>query len=153
MDNNKLIKAAIVIAVVVLAGPFVLPYIQQILPKAVTYERAQAAFTAAGMSVDSPHSVAPANLEAVEQMEMYVNGMLVDIYRYDNEGKIAKNVEYQKTDPGTAMVEMFNLAQSIGAAPSKNAPLFADRNGMFMIVATGPDKETLRRIVQVFTSL
>lgn len=153
MDNNKLIKFILVIVVVVIAGPIALPHIMRLMPQAVTFDRAQAAFLAQGMTVDSPHPVMPPGLEAAEQMQMYVNGMIVDIYRYDNEGKIAKNIEYQRTDPGTAMVEAFNIAQSLGARPSQSTPTLAQRNGMFMLVASGPDKAVLKRIVEVFGSL
>jgi len=84
---------------------------------------------------------------------MVVNGARVDIYQYDDEGRIVRNLEYRKKDAGTAIVETWNLAQSLGAAPSKNRPESSGRNGMFLIIATGDDQALLNEIVRIFKSL
>ena len=149
MDSSKLVKLAIAAAVVVLAFPFVL----RLLPKPVTFERAQAGFAAAGLPVADFQVALRASNEAVAEAGMTVNGVTVNIYQYDNEGTISRYMEYQKKDPGTAIVETWNLAQSLGAAVRKERPSRAVRRGMMMMVATGDDQAMVNRIADVFADL
>jgi hypothetical protein len=149
MDTGKIIKF-VVLVVVVLAA---IPFIPKLLPKPASFERAVAAFQAANLEVTDYAEPQPPGLESIAQASMVVNGARVDIYLYDDEGRIVRNVEFRKKDAGSAIVETWNLAQSLGAAPSKNRPEASGRNGMFMIVATGDDQALLNEIVRIFKSL
>jgi hypothetical protein len=90
---------------------------------------------------------------AVEQFSMVVNGAQVDVYRFEDEGKIATQLEYQKPDAGSAIVETWNLSESLGAAKPKNKPVLALRNGMFLCTIAHEDKELRGRIGKVFSSM
>ena len=147
--NEKLVKFLILAAVVVVLAPLA----PRLMPKPASFERTKAAFEAAGYTVNDYNVTAPGQLEAVEQASMTVAGAWVDVYRYDGEGVIAKQIEYQKKDAGSAIVETWNLAQSLGAAPNRNRPSMAKRNGMYMIVATGDDKALLKELVGIFAGL
>lgn len=149
MDTGKILKGFIFIVVIAIAAPF----LKELLPKPVTFERAVAAFKAAGFDVEDYAEREYPELDSVAQANMSIKNAIVGIYQYDDEGKIVRNLEYRKKDAGTAIVEAWGLAQSLGAAPSKNKPEFSARNGMFMIIATGDDEELLKRIVQIFKSL
>jgi hypothetical protein len=151
--DPKILKIVITVVILLIAVPVLLPIIQGFLPEPITFERAVAGFQQAGLPVTDHTEVATPQLEAIAQLSMRIGNAQVDIYHYDNEGKIVKQLEYQKKDAGTAMVETWNLAQSLGAAPSRNRPSVAARKGMFMIVATGDDKALLNRIVNTFRSL
>lgn len=151
--DPKILKIIITVVILLVAVPVLLPIIQGLLPEPIAFERAVAGFQAAGLPLSEHSVVAAPQLEAIAQISMRIGNAQVDIYHYDNEGKIVKQLEYQKKDAGTAMVETWNLAQSLGAAPSRNRPSVAARKGMFMIVATGDDKALLNRIVNTFRSL
>lgn len=140
----------VVITIVVLV--LLLPLIVAILPKPVTLERAVSAFEAAGLVVEYPETVSP-SLEAVEQIHMYVNGADVNLYRYDDEGKIMKNLEYQRPDAGTAVVEAMGIGASLGAAPSRNKPSSAQRNGMWMLTVQSEDAALRQKVVKIFSGL
>jgi hypothetical protein len=141
----------VVITVVVLVA--LLPFILMVLPKEVSLDRAKQAFTDNGLVVEYDRPVVPPALEAVEHLTMYVNGALVNIYRYDDEGKIAKNLEYQRPDSGTMAVEAMGIGVALGAAPSRNIPITAERNGKWMITIQDPDAALRQRIARVFKSL
>lgn len=147
MDDG-LKKILIAIVVIVLLVPVAV----KLLPKPMTWDRMQNGFKNAGLTVEQ-FEVVPASMESVEQASATINAMMVDIYRYDDEGKIVRNLEYQKPDPGAAIVESWGLAQSLGAAVTKKIPTRSARRGMYLIVATGEDEASLDRIVQAFKAL
>lgn len=149
MDANQILKYFL-IAVVVIA---ILPFAVRLLPEAVTFDRALAAFKAAGMDVQDYRVAEHPGMESVAQADMRIDGAWVNLYEYDDEGVIVRNLEYRKKDAGTAIVETWNLAQTLGAAPSVNKPERSARNGMFMIVATGEDEALLKKIVTIFADL
>lgn len=146
---KKILIAAVVLIILV---P-VLPRLMRMMPEALTLDRVEPAFTAAGLAVSGVLKSPNPGLGAVEEMSMVVNGANVMIYRFDNEGKIAAQLEYQKPDAGSVMVEAWNISESLGAAKPKNKPCSAGRNGMFMITATSEDTATNAKIVQVFKGL
>lgn len=149
MDSSILKKVALWGGIALLA----LPFLPGLLPKAVTFERAEQAYRDSGLEVQEWARAASPGLEASEEVRAQISGATVNLYRYTNEGKIAKQLEYQKQDPGSAMVEAWGLAQSLGAAQSHQTPTRSARNGKFMIVATGEDTALLNQIVQIFTAL
>ncbi len=143
-------KVLIAVIAVVVLFPLI-PVLLHMLPEPLTMERAQRAFENSGMTVSDVRKTEAPGLGAVEQMSMYVNGALVEIYRFDDEGALATQLEYQKPDSGSAIVETWNLSESLGAAKPKNN-VSADRNGMFMITVTSDDKALRQRIITVFGS-
>lgn len=149
MNSQSILKWFVALVIILLVAPFV----PRFLPKPATPERARTAFEAAGMSVENYQTVPSPSLEAVAQTTMTVNGVMVGIYQYDNEGTIAKQLEYQKAGNERNALGLVNLAQSLGAAPNRNRPSKAVRNGKLMLVATGDDRETIDRIVDAFRSL
>ncbi len=143
-------KALIAVVVIVV----LLPVVQRFLPKGFSYERFQAALETAAFEVTDAHRVdKPAVPGAVEQFSMLVNGAQVDVYRFDDEGKIATQLEYQKPDAGSVIVENWGLAESLGAAKPKNKPVLPLRRGMFMCLVTHEDKTLRERIGRVFSSM
>ena len=145
METDKLVKLLIGLGVVLLALPFAL----KLMPKPMTFERVQAGFAKAGLPVESFEMTTPSN-ESAATAGARIGGAGVTIYQYDDEGKIARYTEYQKTDPGTAIVAQWNLAESLGAAKPKQTPTRHARRGMFLIVAMGDDTELLDRIIAAF---
>ena len=141
-----------VIAVIALL--VLLPVIQRLLPKPFTFDRFQVALKSAGFVVDNASKVDTAAIPgAVEQFSMVVNGAQVDVYRFEDEGKIATQLEYNKPDAGQVIVESWHLAEAMGAAKSPNKPVLAARNGMFMLLVTHEDKDLRERIGRVFNSM
>ncbi len=145
--NASGVKKAIIVAVILIA---LLPVLPMIIPKPMTFDRITTAIRDAGLPIEGYTEPVTPGLESIAQVSLYVAGVRVDIYQYDDEGKIARHLEYQRPDPGTAVVEAWGLAQSLGAAPSRNLPTLAARRGKFMIVATGEDKALLQRIIDIF---
>lgn len=141
----------VIITIVVLI--LLLPVIVLILPKAITLDRTVKTFEDAGLVVEYPETVTPPGLQAVEQYRMYVNGADVNMYRYDDEGKIMKNLEYQRPDTGTAVVEAMGIGAALGAAPNRNKPVSAQRNGMWMVTVTSEDGALRQRVVKIFAGL
>lgn len=146
MNASGLKKLAIAAVVLVI----LIPFLPMIIPKSMTFDRITTAIRDGGMPIEQYTEPPTPGLESIAQVSFYTLGARVDIYQYDDEGKIARHFEYQKQDPGTAIVEAWGLAQSLGAAPSRNLPTLAARRGKFMIVATGEDKELLKRIIDMF---
>lgn len=145
--NASGVKKTIIVAVILIA---LLPALPMIVPKPLTFDRITTAIRDAGLPIEGYTEVLPPGLESIAQVSLYVEDVRVDIYQYDDEGKIARNLEYQRPDPGTAVVEAWGLAQSLGAAAPRNLPTLAARRGKFMIVATGEDKALLQRIINIF---
>jgi len=149
MDSQKILKFVIFAGVVLLAAPFAM----RLMPKPVTFERAKFALEKAGMTVGDFQMAQTPGQRAAAEADCMVNGVTVNIYQFDNEGKIVSAMEYQKKDAGTAIVETMNLAANMGAAVHKETPSRAVRRGMFMLVATGEDKRMVERIASVFESM
>ena len=147
--DNPLVKALIFVVIIAVAVPFAL----QLIPEPLNFARAKAGFEAAGMSVAAYAESSPGGSEAIAQARMRVDGVDVQIYQYDNEGKIVMYMGYQKADPGQSIVAGWGLAESLGAAVSKPTPHSFKRNGMFLIVATSEDVELNKRIVEIFRKL
>src|SRR5690606_31801727 len=103
---------------------------------------------AAGLVVEYPQTVSP-SLEAVEQMHMYVTGADVDLCRHDDGGKLVKNLEHQRPDAGTAVVDAVGIGASRGAAAGRNKPSSAQRHGMWMLTVQSEDA-ALRQKVEDF---
>jgi len=142
-------KVLIAIVVLVLA----IPILPLIIPKPVTFERIQAALAGQGLAVTDVNEVTLPQNQAVAEVAMSLNGAPVHIYLYDHEGKIAKQLEFQKPDAGSQIVATWNLSESLGAAKPKNKPLSAARNGMFMLTVESEDKALRDRIVRIFKGL
>ncbi|NIA13314.1 MAG: hypothetical protein GWP08_04480 [Nitrospiraceae bacterium] len=142
-------RKVIVVVVIVL----LLPLIAQMMPKEVTFERAQAVIENCGLVVSDVKRTATSTYGAVEMMTMNVGGARVEIYRFDNEGKIVKQLEFEKPDAGSVIVETWNLSESLGAAKPKRLPRVAVRNGMFMLAVTCETKSIRDRVIRVFQSL
>ncbi len=149
MDMAKIIKILIVLFILIIAGPFLFQY----LPVPLTMERIEEGFRKSDLGVTNIQVVNPPTNEAVAQISFMVGDALVNIYQYDNEGAIARYAEMYKKDPGTAIVEAWGLAQSLGAAPSKNKRERVARRKMFLLVVQGDDTTLLDRVVKVFSKL
>ena len=131
-----------------------LPIAQRLIPKPVTFDRVEAALNSAEFLVTDVRKVDRPTLPgAIEQVSMVVNGAAVEVYRFEEEGKIVTQLEYQKPDAGSAIVETWNLSEALGAAKPKNKPLLPLRNGMFLMTITHEDKALRDRIGKVFRSL
>ena len=143
-------KAVLAVVAIIL----LLPIAQRLIPKPVTFERVEAALNSAQFSVTDVQKVdRPALSGAIEQVSMVVNGAAVEVYRFEDEGKIVTQLEYQKPDAGSAIVETWNLSEALGAAKPKNKPLLPLRNRMFLMTITHEDKALRDRIGKVFKSL
>ncbi len=148
------VRKLLIFAVVLLVGfVVVVPILPKILPKPNTAERARDAFEAVGMAVTYFEPADQPGLEANSEICMSVSGATVSVYHYSNEGKIAKQLEYQKKDAGSAMVETWNLAASLGAAPKRDRPSQAVREGMYMLVVTADDAGLVKRIAEIYRGL
>ena len=151
--TDKLLKFLLIGVVLLIAAPFIVP----MLPKAATFERAKEAYETAGYTVTDYKEGTP-SLQAVDMATMRIkdvglSGARVDLYLYDDEGKIVKNLTYQKSSSGTTLPGLAALATSLGAAKNPNLPCESARNGMMMIVATGEDRDELKMIVKIFKRL
>ena len=143
-------KKVLIIIVVLLVF---LPFLPRILPKRLTIDRIQQGLQAAGYQVAEFKEVTAPQLEADSQWSMAVNGARTNVYLYTDVGVIAKNHEYQKKDVGTAIVETWNLQESLGAAPDRNIPTYVARKGMFLIIVATPDQALGAALTQAFKKL
>lgn len=142
-------KALIVGAVILL----LLPILPRLIPEPFSPERLQEALKGAGLDVSEVAAAPQPGLGAVEQISMKINGEHGELYKFDDEGKIVTQLEYQKPDSGSVIVESWNLSEQLGAAKPKNKPISADRNGMYMFTITSEDKALRERAMKVFKSL
>lgn len=127
-----------------------LPVIVRVLPESMSVERVRQAFEGAGYEVHGLETVESPERDAAEQWRFRIDDYRIDLYRYANEGKIAKNHGYLKPDVGSAIVESMNLAQQLGAAPSKNLPTAVQRKGMWLFHVRGEDKARCRALADLF---
>lgn len=156
MDAKSLIKLVVVLFAVIAVLPFVLKR----LPEPVTFAEARQALEQGGYSVEGYTEPAVAELGAVRQASFQLGSganapLYASLYEFDNEGKIAKQYEYNKPDAGPQMVEVFNLsnvAAGVGQVRPQR-PAGAGRNGMLLLVVTGDSKEQVRRAVDLFEGL
>ena len=142
---KKLIIAAVVVILL-------FPFISKMMPEPLTMDRLEQGFQKSGMTVSELKHVTP-SLESIDQLSFKVNGSSVDIYQYDGEGKIAKNYEYQKPDVGQAVVETWNLSESLGAAKPHSIPTSASRRGLFFIVVSSEDAALRAKVVELFNKI
>ena len=149
MDLAKIIKILLVLGVIVIGIPILL----QLLPEPLNMERIIEGLKKSDLGITEIRNVEPPTNESVAQIHFEVNGAFADIYQYDDEGKIARYAEMYKQDPGTAIVEAWGLAQSLGAAPSKNKPQRISRRRMYLLVVQGDDTALLDNIVKIFSEL
>lgn len=140
-------KKALLIGVVVL---LLFPLLPSLMPTPFSPERLKAAFEKNGLEVTDFQKMDSAMMEAVEEYTMKVNGARVELYLFDDRGKIAKQVEYNRPTAGDAMVEAWNISESLGAAKPTATQTGAERNGMYMLVVTSEDKALRQRIFTVF---
>ena len=145
-------KAIIILVVILVAGPFLAPIIAPYIPKAMSAERVRVAFDAAGYTAEGFTQSKFPQRDSVEQWNFRVREYSIELYRYDHEGKIVRNVENLKPDPGMAIVQTMNIAQQLGAAPTKSRPMIPARKRMWMIVVSGPDKAYCQQLIKVFKS-
>ncbi len=143
-------KKALIAVVVVFA---LLPVVVQLMPKAITPERFVDALKAAGFSVEEVQSAPNPALGAVAQWSMKVNGADVQLYKFDDRGKLALQYEYQKPDAGSVIVESWNLSESLGAAKPKNKPITPMEKKMHLMTVTSEDNDLRARVARVFNSL
>jgi hypothetical protein len=147
----KKIAIAIVVALVLL------PIVPRLLPKALTMERIQEGFEKSpNLTVERVDVVPTPQLEAIEQLSMTISGSDVQVYHFDDVGKVAVQEQYQLPGPGTVettALGLSDLAASLGAAKPKNKPTEVARRGMFLIVIIGDDRATNTRIKTVFEML
>ena len=153
MKNDTIIKLALGALVLFLVLPVLPKVVSSLKPNPPSFERFENALRAAGMSVDSVSPIEPPQLEAVATVAMWVNGTTVFVYKYNSEGKIAKQLAYQSPDSGSVAVEAMGIAQSLGARNRKPPTVLATRNGMFMLVIVGEDKALNTRIAGIFERL
>jgi len=149
MDPGKALRLGLGVAVVLV----VLPFLVRMWPEPLTMERIRHGFETSGLPVEGMRLAQQPSNESVAELNFMVNGVSVAVYEYDNAGTIARYQEYNKKDPGTAMVESWNLAQSLGAAVPKPTPTRCVRRGYFLLVAIGDDIATLNRVAEVFQQL
>lgn len=149
MDLAKIIKILLVLGVIVIGIPILL----QLLPEPLNMERIIEGLKKSDLGITEIRNVEPPTNESVAQIHFEVNGAFADIYQYDDEGKIARYAEMYKQDPGTAIVEAWGLAQSLGAAPSKNKPQRISQRRMYLLVVQGDDTALLDHIVKIFSEL
>lgn len=147
--NARVIKLLVFAIVVIVCVPIVLNF----LPSPLTLEKIVNEFGKLGYQMENLTFVEPPLNESVRQVSFYIGGAWVNIYQYDDEGKIAKYAEMYKKDPGTAIVEAWGLAQALGSAPSKNKPERVARKGKFLLTVQGDDTVLLNEIVRTFNNL
>lgn len=142
-------KILIVVAVLFLASPFLL----KLIPKPLTAERVIEAFRANGLDVTDVVKFEHPMNGAISQMSMNVNGAVIQLYQFDDRGRVATQYEYEKPDAGSVIVEQWNLSEQLGAAKPKNKPCSPAKNGLWLLTATHEDKALRERITTIFGSL
>ena len=134
---------------IVLAILLLIPVLSKIMPTPLTMDRLEAGFKKSGLPFKEVKHVPP-SMEAIDQLSLTLEGTTVDIYQYDDEGKIARYFEYQKPDPGQIIAEGMNIAASLGAAQTHKIPTDAARRGMFFIVVASEDAALRTKVIDLF---
>jgi hypothetical protein len=131
-----MLKAFILIVILIIAAPFLL----DLLPEPLTYERIEAAYRAAGYTLEnSINEEANLGREEAEGWSFYIDGYRIEVLRYTDRAKMVTNLEYLKPDPGSIMVESMNIAQSLGQTrPTEKS--HAKCRGSFIVYVRGPDR-------------
>ena len=142
-------RVLITVVALVVVSPVVLYFI----PKSFDVEQFQAALKAAHFEIaDFRKSDAIAVPGAVESYSMTVNGAQVELYRFDNEGKIATQYEYNKPDKGMAIAQSTGILNALGMSAPKPKPVLALRNGMWLALISHEDKTLNQRIGRIFSA-
>ncbi len=142
-------KVILIILVVIL----LLPVLPSLIPEEVTIDTIVNTFEDKFLTVENVRKVDPPQLDSAKQWRFTINGYSAELYYYEDYAALVKQFEYQKKDAGTAIVETWNLRESLGAAPNPNIPTFAGRNDPYMLVVRTPDKEIGQHIIKVFKDI
>ena len=157
MNVKGVIKVVVLIVVLLALAPVVL----NLLPEALTLDSARAGFEKAGYTVHEFSPAASPQLEAVEQVNCTLSapGVSPDdgpihatLYRFDNEGKLKKQYEYNKPDSGQGMAQAFVQTSGLGQT-RQPTPVAVGANGMWLIVVSGADKQAVRAVAHTFETL
>jgi hypothetical protein len=138
----------VIIGIVILFA--LLPILPKLIPKDLTKDVVKAELEDVGYSVANDQEVSSPIYEADKQWSMTINGEKANLFFYTNVGVIAKQREYLRKDVGTAIVESWNLAQSLGAAKNPNPPTYVGRNDMYLLVIETIREDFGRQVIYDF---
>jgi hypothetical protein len=155
MNIKGAVKVAAAIVLILAAAPFLL----KLLPEALTMDTIRSGFEASGYTVmDFTQASAP-QLEAVEQANFTLtppaagaSPLHVSVYRFDHEGKLKKQYEFNRPDAAHGVAQAF--VQTSGLGPTRQpTPVDAAINGRWLMVVTGADKASVQAAAAQFKSL
>ena len=141
------------VVLVIVAILVLLPLLPYIFPKPLTIERIEAGLKERGFTLEDLKEISKPMNEADQQWTMKVNGARTDVYYYTDSAVLTRQREYQRKDAGTAIVETWNLRESLGAAPNPNLPSFVGRNQKFMMIVTTRNKPLGERLIANFKDM
>lgn len=153
MSNDTIKKLGLVLIVFILLFPILPRAFRSLLPTPMSFSRMENELMRQGLVVLSVTKVEPPQIESIAQVQMMADSAYVTIYHFDDEGHIAKQMEYMKPDPGTGMVEAMGIAQALGARVAHQIPTTVKRNGMYLLVVMSEDKALNEKIGKIFDSL
>lgn len=130
-----------------------LPLIPRLIPQEKTFDTFQAAMEKKGFSIANVKEIKPPQQGAIAERELTINDIRVEFFRFDDEGKIATQYEYNKPDAGSAIVEAWNLSEKLGAAKPAERSYYPARNGMLLLIVYTEDKALRMQIVKAFESI
>ncbi len=138
---------SLMVGVLVLMGVYaaVRPYLEPL-----SIERVRAAFEEEDFIVTEFSETGTPLRESVESWTFKLGEYRVEVMRYDDEGIVAKQAGYMSDDPGSAMVENMNIAQSIGTVAKPSSYSASARKGKWICYVLGPEKGVCQSIVKVF---
>jgi hypothetical protein len=142
-----MLKAFIIIVILIIGVPFLL----NLRPERLTYERIEAAYRAAGYTLEnSTNEGTDLDREETEGWSFYIDGYRIEVLRYTDRAKMVTNLEYLKPDSGSLMVESMNIGQSLGQTkPTEKS--HAKRRGSFIVYVRGPDRAKCHALTGVLT--
>lgn len=141
------------VIVLIIAILLLIPVIAYIFPEELTVESIQAKLKARGFTIEDVQEAKRPMNEADKQWTMKINGERTDLYFYTDSAKLTTQREYQRKDPGTAIVESMHLRESLGAAPNPNLPTYIGKRQKFMMIVTTNNEPFGRRLIYNFEDL
>jgi len=140
-------KKAILIVVIVIA---LLPLIVHLKPKPFDPEAFLKAVGADGFQLTHVTDRDHPDLGSIRQITFQVNGDFVNLYHFDDPGKLNVQMTMQQPDPEESFVKKMHLRKALGAAPDPNKKVTVVRNGMWMLVIMSDNEPMTNDVVKEF---
>jgi hypothetical protein len=152
MLKKLLFVAVCVVTLMVLARSGVLDSLK---PKPMSFDRIAEQFKKDGLTVTDRRPISSRRSGVAKGESMKVNGMRVEVSRYENSARLSIDYENYKPGAGDAVAQRMGIITQLGvqSRPTRGPQSYPAKKGSYLIIVYSTDRATARRITDSFSRL